>query len=249
MANNYVSNLISRTHYCDFRPIKPELIQAIRNNRISEFKYFEVDIPRVGEVKEIPLFLLNYVEKLVMGELEVTDRVNKLCVPIVNYSTHINRQTITYPTFLKWWLNYYGANNQVTIIKLKEEVFYTYPGVLMDANFKVLIYISKEVLVLADTVHTSTLKMKSINCYVSPEVFTTSTVMCRNLVKKFIPELIDTLENITTTGGDYTYKVFIKNIDNILHTPVEPSSPNITEEAYFALEQGKENVFYHNEYV
>lgn len=249
MAYNYLSDFIVNTRQCGFKPVKAELIQSVRDNRVNGFKYFEVEIPKIGEIKEIPAFLLSYMEQIINGQGVFTDRIDKMCVPILNFSSRINRQVTTYPAFIKNWLSFYGSSKQVTIIKLKDDIYYTFPGVLMDANFKILIYLSMDVLTVAENTDCNILIKESLNCYVSPEVFTSSTVMCRNLVKKFIPEFITITRYLTNSGADYKHNLIIKDRDNLLLSPVAPTSFDVTEESYFALEQGTRNILNNVEYV
>ena len=246
---NYLRNFLINPMNCKFHPIKLELIQTVRNNPLSEFRYMELELPKIGETKEIPMFLFNYVHSIFNGQNSVTDRIDKIGIPILPSGVQNVRNVKTYPSFVKWWFDYYGSHKYVSVIHLKEEVFYTYPGVLMDANFNVLICMNLEILNVAVESSRCAPHQKGMKVYISPDVFTSSTTLCRNLVKKFIPELSNALEMEKNRGNNLNCSIVIKNVNDLIHTPVAPSTLEVTEEAYFALEQGLSSILQSNEYV
>lgn len=246
---NYLSDFISNIGHGGFQPIKAELIQNIRTNSLLEFKYMEIEIPKIGETKEIPMFLLSYVYSVLRGQSIITDRIDKIGVPIIPSSALNVRNVSTYPSFVKQWFNYYGSTKYVTVIHLKDEVFYTYPGVIMDANFNILVYLSMEILNIAAENNRCEPHKKGINIYISPDVFTSSTTLCRNLIKKFIPEVLNYADEAEIRGNNLNYNIVIKKVNDLIHTPVAPSTLEVTEEAYFALEQGLSSILQSNEYV
>lgn len=246
---NYLRDFILNPEHCGFQPIKSELIQKVRNNPLPEFKYMEVELPKIGETKEIPMFLFTYITSILRGQSIITDRMDKIGVPILPINALNVRNVSTYPSFVKQWFNYYGLTKYVTVIHLKDEVFYTYPGVIMDANFNILVYISMEILNIAAEINRCEPHKKDINIYISPDVFTSSTTLCRNLIKKFIPEVLNYVDEAKIGGSNLNHNIVIKNVNDLIHTPVAPSTLEVTEEAYFALEQGLSSILQSNEYV
>lgn len=246
---NYLRDFLINAVNCGFRPIKSELIQNVRNNPLPEFKYMEVELPKIGETKEIPMFLFNYITSIFRGQTVVTDRIDKIGVPILRSNVANIRNVSTYPSFVKWWFNYYNLNKHVSVIHLKEEVFYTYPGVIMDADFNILVCMNMEILNIAVESNRCEAHQKGVKVYIAPDVFTTNTTLCRNLVKKFIPELLITIEVEKNRGNNLNCSIVIKDVNDLIHTPVAPSTLEVTEEAYFALEQGLSSILQSNEYV
>lgn len=247
MAYSYLRDFLRNYVDCNFSAPKSKFIQNLRSNRLNKFRYLQVNIPKVGETVEIPACMTGKVKSILEGQ-DMVLRTDVLSIPMTISNTYGDRIVHTYPNFMKNWFNHYIAGSAPTKIMLKEDVYYTYPGILMDADFNVLVYISASVMAVALDLNHSTIVRQKLNVYISPEIFTSGTTMNRNLIKKFIPEIISIRdEEAVRTGIEYT--VTIQNMNHIIRDTVTPRTLDIDECVYESLELGIDAILENTEYV
>lgn len=245
MRHNYIESLLENIDRVNFRQDKHNLISGIEMNSSDKYRYFKVDIPELGKTEEVPLFAFAAICRI-MSENQLI-RLGTLNIPLI--SDGFVKIANTYPTFEKTWLTYRYSDNYYKCLSLKDNLYYTYPGLILDKNFKTLIYTGVQFTSDVGTGIGPIARRTKLIVYISPSVFNTPNLLCRNLVKKFLPTLQDCIDFPSRIYKDIPIDIMIKERNDLLHTPVAPPNVDVEQHVYNLLDDGVNQIMENLEYV
>lgn len=245
MRHNYIESLLENIDRVNFRQDKHNLISGIEMNSSDKYRYFKVDIPELGKTEEVPLFAFAAIRRI-MSENQLI-RLGTLNIPLI--SDGFVKIVNTYPTFEGNWLNYRYTDNYCKCLSLKDNLYYTYPGLILDKDFKTLIYIGVQFTSDVGPGIGARAIRKKLIVYIAPSVFNTSNLLCRNLVKKFLPNLQDSIDFPYHLASDIPIDIMIKERNDLLHTPVAPPNVDVEQHVYNLLDDGVNQIMENLEYV
>lgn len=245
MRPNYIEYLLENIDRINFRQDKHTLISGIEMNSSDKYRYFKVDIPEFGKTKEVPLFAFAAIRKVMSESLLI--RPDTLNIPFI--SDGFVKIVNTYPTFESNWLNYRNYNNSYKCLSLKDNLYYTYPGLILDKDFKTLIYMGVQFTAEVGAGIGTVARRKKIIVYISPAVFNTPNILCRNLVKKFLPTLQNYIDSPFRLERYNPIDIMIKERNDLLHTPVAPPNVDVEQHVYNLLDDGVNQIMENLEYV
>lgn len=245
MRPNYITSLLENIDRVNFRQDKHNLISGIEMNSSDKYRYFKVNIPELGKTEEVPLFAFAAVRRIMLESQLI--RLGTLNIPLI--SDGFVKIANTYPTFEKTWLTYRYSDNYYKCLSLKDNLYYTYPGLILDKDFKTLIYTGVQFTSDVGPGIGPIAKRKKLIVYISPAVFNTPNLLCRNLVKKFLPALQDYIDLSSRLGGDMPIDIMIKERNDLLHTPVAPPNVDVEQHVYNLLDDGINQIMENLEYV
>lgn len=230
--NSYIATL-KEVFTITYPPANRTLVESVSLDNNSIISHY-IELERVNNNLELPTFLKRRFELYIQRHLIDNENTTTFVASLIqgDYSSIATTVSI----MLKYGFRYKSYNSDIVRFITKDnEVYYIGKGLILNSEFKPLLYCTLSCNMVGNGWTYTNPKV-----YLDPTVFINSDTVSKHIIKKMIPcyVSIDSLGEILDSS--YTTflskpEIIIKDLSNIIKKTNNPSSINITGEAHNLL--------------